>query len=86
MCVFIKPTSQALSMMSWGQVPSLSYSHATLRMSFSAKLCASSRRSFCSSVRVRSTTDSCSFGCEGAHKRGPIEVFFRLIDWSVSQP
>ena len=43
-------------MMSWGQVPSLSYSQATLRMSFSAKLCASSRRSFCSSVRVRSTT------------------------------
>jgi hypothetical protein len=32
-----------------------------LRMSFSAKLCASSRRSFCSSVRVRSTTDECSF-------------------------
>src|SRR3712207_7151494 len=43
------------SMMSWGQVPSLSYSQATLRISFSAKLCASSRRSFCSSVRVKST-------------------------------
>ena len=56
MWVFINPTSQALSMMSWGQVPSLSYSQATLRISFSAKLCASSRRSFCSSVRVKSTT------------------------------
>ena len=56
MWVFIRPTSQAFSMISWGQVPSLSYSQATLRMSFSAKLCASSRRSFCSSVRVKSTT------------------------------
>ena len=55
--MFISPTSQALSMMSWGQVPSLSYSQATLRISFSAKLWASSRRSFCSSVRVKSTTD-----------------------------
>jgi hypothetical protein len=27
--VFISPTSKALSMMSCGQVPSLSYSHAT---------------------------------------------------------
>ena len=53
--VFISPTSQALSMISCGQVPSLSYSQATLRISFSAKLCASSRRSFCSSVRVKST-------------------------------
>src|SRR3954468_11369937 len=56
MWVFINPTSWALSMMSWGQVPSLSYSHATGRISFSAKSCASSRRFFCSSVRVKSTT------------------------------
>ncbi len=54
--VFMRPTSHAFSMISWGQVPSLSYSQATLRISFSAKLCASSRRSFCSSVRVKSTT------------------------------
>ena len=53
--VFINPTSQALSMISCGQVPSLSYSQATLRISFSAKLWASSRRSFCSSVSVKST-------------------------------
>src|SRR2546428_692481 len=43
-------------MISCGQVASRSYSHATGRISFSAKLWASSRRSFCSSVRVRSTT------------------------------
>src|SRR3954447_12059247 len=43
-------------MTSWGQVAFLSYSQATVRISFSAKLWASSRRSFCSSVRVRSTT------------------------------
>src|SRR5688572_21558984 len=36
MWVFIRPSSQALSMMSWGQVPSLSYSQATGRISFSA--------------------------------------------------
>ncbi len=55
-CVFINPTSQALSMISCGQVPSLSYSQATLRISRSAKLCASSRRSFCSSLSVKSTS------------------------------
>ncbi len=38
MWVFINPTSQALSMTSCGQVPSLSYSQATVRISFSAKL------------------------------------------------
>src|SRR3954452_9525101 len=54
--VFIRPTSWALSMMSCGQSPSLSYSHATGRISFSAKSCAMSRRFFCSSVRVKSTT------------------------------
>ena len=53
--VFISPTSQALLMISWGQVPSLSYSHATGRISFSAKSCAMSRRFFCSSVSVKST-------------------------------
>ena len=36
-------------------------SQATLRISFSAKLWASSRRSFCSSVRVKSTTGRGSF-------------------------
>src|SRR5438093_8656176 len=55
MCVFIRPTSWAFSPTSGGQVASRSYSQATLRISFSAKLCASSRRSFCSSVRVKST-------------------------------
>src|SRR3954447_24444943 len=54
--VFIRPTSWALSMTSCGQVPSLSYSQATGRISFSAKSCAMSRRFFCSSVRVKSTT------------------------------
>src|SRR3954447_10654418 len=43
-------------MTSCGQVPSLSYSQATGRISFSAKSCAMSRRFFCSSVRVKSTT------------------------------
>ena len=56
MWVFISPTSWAFSMTSWGQVPSLSYSQATGRISFSAKSCASSRRFFCSSVSVKSTT------------------------------
>src|SRR5919107_1744736 len=53
--VFIRPSSQALLMISCGQVPSLSYSHATGRISFSAKSCAMSRRFFCSSVSVKST-------------------------------
>src|SRR3954469_14252188 len=53
----MSPTSWALSMMSWGQVPSLSYSHATGRISFSAKSWASSRRAFCSSVSVKSTIE-----------------------------
>src|SRR3712207_5829738 len=53
--VFISPSSQALSMMSWGQVPSLSYSQATGRISFSANSWARSRRFFCSSVSVKST-------------------------------
>src|SRR3954452_7389179 len=56
--VFMSPTSQAFLMISSGQVPSLSYSQATGRISFSAKECASSRRSFCSSVRVKSTATS----------------------------
>ena len=52
---FIKPTSQAFSMMSCGHVPSLSYSQATGRISLTAKSCAISRRFFCSSVSVKST-------------------------------
>src|ERR1700729_4248725 len=60
MWVFIRPTSQAFSMMSCGQVPSLSYSQATGRISFSAKSWAISRRFFCSSVSVKSTMVWCS--------------------------
>ena len=45
-------------MISVGKVESLSNSHATGRISFSAKSCASSRMSFCSSVSVKSTTVS----------------------------
>src|SRR5271165_3355564 len=52
---FISPTSQAFLMMSSGQVPSLSYSQATGRISLTAKSCANSRRFFCSSVSVKST-------------------------------
>ena len=53
---FIRPSSQAFSMISPGQVPSLSYSQATGRISFSANSCAISRMFFCSSVSVKSTT------------------------------
>ncbi len=53
--LFISPSSQALSRISPGQVPSLSYSQATGRISFSAKSCAISRMLFCSSVSVKST-------------------------------
>ena len=42
-------------MISSGQVPSLSYSHATGRISFSAKSWAISRMFSCSSVSVKST-------------------------------
>src|SRR5436305_2992389 len=55
-CLFLNPSSHALSMISWGQMPSLSYSQATGRISFSAKSCAISRMLFCSSVSVKSTT------------------------------
>src|SRR5690349_19807065 len=55
---FIRPSSHAFSMISAGQVPSLSYSQATGRISFSAKSCAISRSAFCSSVSVKSTTGS----------------------------
>src|SRR3954471_11713485 len=56
-------------MMSCGHAPSLSYSQATGRISFSAKSCAMSRRFFCSSVRVKSTT------CDQVSLQ---------IDWSVN--
>src|SRR3954452_11700712 len=56
MWLFMIPSSQACLRMSSGQVPSLSYSHATRRISFAAKSCAISRSAFCSSVRVKSTT------------------------------
>ena len=52
----MRPTSWAFSMISCGQVESLSYSQATGRISLAAKSCASSRSAFCSSVRVKSTT------------------------------
>ncbi len=55
MWLFIRPMSQAFWMMSAGQVPSLSYSHATGRISFAAKSCAISRSAFCSFVSVNST-------------------------------
>ena len=54
--LFISPSSHAFSRISPGQVPSLSYSQATGRISFSAKSCAISRMLFCSSVSVKSTT------------------------------
>ena len=54
----MRPSSQALRRISSGHVPSLSYSQATGRISFSAKSCAISRRASCSSVRVKSTTVS----------------------------
>src|SRR3954467_12025316 len=52
----MRPSSQAFSRISCGQVPSLSNSQATGRISFSAKSCAMSRSAFCSSVSVKSTT------------------------------
>src|SRR3954451_17422610 len=82
MWVFMRPTSQAFSRTSWGHVPSLSYSQATGRISFSAKLCASSRMSFCSSVSVKSTTGApCSQ--RGRAAASP-EVRRQLIDSSVN--
>src|SRR3954463_5746308 len=82
MWVFMRPTSHALLMTSWGHVPSLSYSQATGRISFSAKLCASSRMSFCSSVSVKSTTGApCSQRGRGGASP---EVLRQLIDSSVN--
>jgi hypothetical protein len=52
---FISPTSQAWLMICSGQVASRSYSHATGRISFSAKSCASSRMFRCCSVSVKSS-------------------------------
>src|SRR4029450_8772659 len=77
----MSPTSQAFSMMSCGQVPSLSYSQALGRISFSAKSCASSRNAFCSSVSVKSTTVSLvSLQFSAGPSWGPR----RQIDWSVN--
>src|SRR3954453_12165761 len=82
MWVFMRPTSHAFSRTSWGHVPSLSYSQATGRISFSAKLCASSRMSFCSSVSVKSTTGApCSQRGRGGASP---EVLRQLIDSSVN--
>src|SRR5215211_7653084 len=53
---FISPTSHAFCTISCGKVESLSRSQATRRISFSAKSWARSRMSFCSSVRLKSTT------------------------------
>ncbi len=86
MCEFIKPTSQAFSMMSCGHVPSLSYSQATGRISLTAKSCAISRRFFCSSVSVKSTI----LGITPYRWRtalGPCRGAWRawtVIDWSVN--
>src|SRR5205807_8212586 len=74
MCEFISPTSQAFSMMSCGQVPSRSYSHATGRISLTAKSCAISRRLRCSSVSVKSTIGSV-----------PCLTAGKPIDWSVNR-
>src|SRR5215218_2943848 len=52
----MRPSSQALRSTPSGQSPSLSYSHATGRISLTAKSCAISRSAFCSSVSVKSTT------------------------------
>src|SRR3954454_22911503 len=56
MWLFIRPSSQACLMISVGDVESLSSSHATVRISFSAPSGASWRMSFCSSESVKSTT------------------------------
>src|SRR5215212_4790375 len=82
MWVFISPTSHAFLTISSGQVPSLSYSQATGRISFSAKSCAISRRFFCSSFRVKSTT---LFLLEKKGRASPVQVVARRqIDWSVN--
>src|SRR3954447_13773448 len=81
MWVFIRPTSQAFWMMSPGQSPSLSNSQATGRISFSAKLCASSRMSFCSSVSVKSTTGA---PCSQRRRATASPEVRRLIDSSVN--
>ena len=65
----MSPTSHALRRTSSGQVPSLSYSQATGRISLTAKSCAISRSAFCSSVSVKSTT------------LGSLQF---QIDWSVN--
>src|SRR3954463_399295 len=66
----MSPSSHAFSTISWGQVPSRSYSHATGRISFAANSCAISCSAFCSSVSVKSTT---------------VCVLLRAqIDWSVN--
>src|SRR3954452_21766542 len=84
-CVFINPTSCAFWKTSIGQVPSLSYSQATERISFSAKSWASSRRFFCSSVSVKSTT-SCLLEQGKAHGRtGPVGRW-RLTGQSMTTP
>src|SRR4051794_29750190 len=82
----MSPSSQAFSMMPCGHVPSRSYSHATGRISFSAKSCAISRRAFCSSVRVKSTMWFC-VSWYRAPAGDPVKgAERRQIDWSVSLP
>ena len=53
--MFVRPTDQAFSMIACGKLPSRSSSHATGRISCSAKSCASSRSASCSSLSVKST-------------------------------
>ena len=56
MWLFISPSSQDFSSTSAGHEACSSCSQATGRISFAAKSCAISRRAFCSSVSVKSTT------------------------------
>ncbi len=55
-------------MISAGHVPSLSYSHATGRISLTAKSCAISRKLFCSSVSVKSTILESPIGRARGHR------------------
>ena len=76
---FISPSSQALVMITSGQVPSLSYSHATGRIAFSAKSWASARMFSCSSVRVKLTIVVPRFGSWKSRSRARCGVLRRPL-------